>query len=134
MAPTRAAPTSLADRDGVVACFDQDDIGHDELEEALSEASAEQPVVVVMDDAQFLDECDARRVLRNLLKHGFDEGVALVLAGDEDKLRPHYPWLDGAKRAHRGLLLSPQQRHAGDWIGIKTGDSVVGSPITPGRG
>ncbi len=124
----------LADRDGVVACFDQDDIGHDEFEEALSRASAEDPIVVVMDDAEVLDECDAQRVLRNLLEHGFEDGTALVLAGDEDKLRPHYPWLNRAKRAHRGLLLSPQERHAGDWIGIKTGSSVVGSPITPGRG
>ncbi|MGW0565149.1 ATP-binding protein [Streptomyces sp. NPDC003016] len=135
LATPRPSPLrELADRDGVVACFDQDDIGHDELKEALSGASAEKPIVVVMDDAEVLDECDAQRVLRNLLEHGFDEGAALVLAGDEDKLRPHYPWLDRAKRAHRGLLLSPQERHAGDWIGIKTGDSVVGSPIAPGRG
>lgn len=97
-------------------------------------ASAEEPVVVVMDDAEVLGECDARRVLRNLLEHGFAEGTALVLAGDEDKLGPSYTWLGKAKRAHRGLLLSPQERHAGDWIGIKTGDSIIGSPLTPGRG
>ncbi|MGW7689540.1 hypothetical protein ACWGMA_11760 [Streptomyces asiaticus] len=135
LATPRPSPLKeLADRDGVVACFDQDDIGHDELEEALSVASAEEPVVVVMDDAEVLGECDARRVLRNLLEHGFEEGTALVLAGDEDKLGPSYPWLGKAKRAHRGLLLSPQERHAGDWIGIKTGDSVVGRPLTPGWG
>ncbi|WP_329386426.1 hypothetical protein [Streptomyces sp. NBC_01716] len=124
----------LADQDGVVACFDQGDIGHDELEAALAVASVEEPVVVVMDDAEVLGECDAQRVLRNLLEHGFDEGTALVLAGDEDKLGPSYPWLGKTKRAHRGLLLSPQERHAGDWIGIKTGDSVIGSPLTSGRG
>ncbi|XUL88823.1 hypothetical protein ACQ86D_20995 [Streptomyces galilaeus] len=124
----------LADQDGVVACFDQDNIGHDELAEALSVASAEEPVVVVMDDAEVLGKCQAQRVLRNLLEHGFDEGTALVLAGDEDKLEPSYPWLGKVKRAHRGLLLSPQVRHAGDWIGIRTGDSVIGSPVTPGRG
>ncbi|MEU4352268.1 hypothetical protein [Streptomyces sp. NPDC023838] len=135
LATPRPSPLrKLADRDGVVACFDQGDIGHDELEEALSVASAEEPVVVVMDDAEVLGECDARRVLRNLLEHGFEEGLALVLAGDEDKLGPSYPWLGKAKRAHRGLLLSPQERHAGDWIGIKTGDSVVGRPLAPGRG
>ncbi|MFI5554309.1 hypothetical protein [Streptomyces sp. NPDC051738] len=124
----------LADQVGVVACFDQGDIGHDELEEALAVASIEEPVVVVMDDAEVLGECDAQRVLRNLLEHGFAEGTALVLAGNEDKLGPSYRWLGKAKRAHRGLLLSPQERHAGDWIGIKTGDSVIGSPVAPGRG
>ncbi|MFE2185121.1 ATP-binding protein [Streptomyces sp. NPDC059455] len=135
LATPRPSPLrELADRDGVVACFDQDDVGHDELEEALSGASADEPIIVVMDDAEVLGECDARRVLRNLLEHGFDEGTALVLGGDEDRLRPRYPWLDRAKRAHRGLVLSPQERHAGDWIGIKTGDSVVGSSLTPGRG
>ncbi|WP_326811384.1 hypothetical protein OIE62_18175 [Streptomyces scopuliridis] len=133
-APRPSPLRELADRDGVIACFDQDDIGHDELDGALSVASAEEPVVVVMDDAEILGECDARRVLRNLLEHGFDEGTALVLAGDEDKLGPSYPWLGKAKRAHRGLLLSPQERHAGDWIGIKTGDSVIGGPVAPGRG
>ncbi|QIY96532.1 hypothetical protein HEP87_24105 [Streptomyces sp. S1D4-11] len=111
----------LADQDGAVACFDQDDIGHDELEETLAVASAEEPVVVVMDDAEVLGECDARRVLRNLLEHGFDEGTALVLAGDEDKLGPSCPWPGKAKRAHRGLLLSPQERHA--W----SGTPVIGS-------
>ncbi|MFB1047125.1 ATP-binding protein [Streptomyces chrestomyceticus] len=135
LAVPRPSPLrELAERDGVVACFEQDDIGHDELEEALSAASAEKPVIVVLDDAEVLEECDARRVLRNLLEHGFDEGTALVLAGEEDRLRPRYPWLDRVKRAHRGLLLSPQERPAGDLIGVKTGDSVIGSPITPGRG
>jgi hypothetical protein len=124
----------LTGQEGVLAHFDQDDIGQDDLAGRLSVASAEMPIVVVMDDAELLGECSAWRVLRNLLEHGFDEGTALVLAGDEDKLRPRYPWLNGAKRAHRGLLLSPQERHAGDWIGIKTGDSVVGNPIVPGRG
>ncbi|MFG3529689.1 ATP-binding protein [Streptomyces sp. NPDC047917] len=133
-APRPSPLRELADRDGVVACFDQENIGHDEFEEALSGASPQEPIVALMDDAEVLGECDARRVLRNLLEHGFDEGTALVLAGDEGKLRPHYPWLDKAKKAHRGLLLSPQERHAGDRIGIKTGDSVVGRPIAPGRG
>ncbi|WP_330279145.1 hypothetical protein OHO83_09175 [Streptomyces sp. NBC_00569] len=32
------------------------------------------------------------------------------------------------------LLLSPQERHSDDWVGIRTGDSVVGCAITPGQG
>lgn len=135
LATPRPSPLrELVGQEGVLACFDQDDIGQDELESRVSVASAEQPIVVVMDDAELLGECSAWRVLRNLLEHGFDEGTALVLAGDEEKLETSYRWLNGAKRAHRGLLLSPQERHAGDWIGIRTGDSVVGNPVTPGRG
>ncbi|UIX31744.1 hypothetical protein [Streptomyces sp. GQFP] len=135
LATPRPSPLrELTGQEGVLAYFDQGDIGQDELESRVSVASAERPIVVVMDDAESLGECSAWRVLRNLLEHGFDEGTALLLAGDEDKLRTSYRWLDGARKAHRGLLLSPQDRHAGDWIGIRTGNSVIGNPITPGRG
>ncbi|MEU8782575.1 hypothetical protein [Streptomyces sp. NPDC048637] len=133
-APKPSPLRELADRDGVVACFFQDGIGHDELEEALPVTSTEEPVVIVMDDAELLGECDAGRRLQSRLEHGFDEGTALVLGGDEDKLRLSFGWLGRVKKAHRGLLLSPQKRNAGDLIGIKTGDSISGSPITPGRG
>ncbi|WKX72161.1 hypothetical protein [Streptomyces sp. XD-27] len=134
LATPRPSPLrELADRDGVMACFVEDNIGH-KLDEVLSEASTEEPVAIVMDDAEILSECDAWRLLKNLLQHGFDEGTALVLGGDEGKLRGGYRWLSEAKKAHRGLLLSPQNPHAGDWIGIKTGDSIIGSPTAPGRG
>ncbi|MEU0521595.1 hypothetical protein [Streptosporangium sp. NPDC006007] len=133
-APRPSPLRELADRDGVVACFVGGDIGHDELKEALSAASSEGPIVVVMDDAEVLDKCDARRLLSDVLQHGFDKGMALVLGGNENELQPSLYWLHGVRRAHRGLLLSPQERNAGDLIGIKTGDSIINSPVTPGRG
>ncbi|MEU3752445.1 hypothetical protein AB0H17_06675 [Streptomyces olivoreticuli] len=133
-APKPSPLRELSDRDGVVACFVQDNIGHDELEEVLSSASPEKPVVIVMDDAEVLGKCDAWRLLRNLLQHGFDEGTALVLGGNEDKLRFGSHWLAEAKKAHRGLLLSPQERSAGDLIGIRISKSITSGPVTLGRG
>lgn len=133
-APKPSPLRELADHDGVVACFFQDSIGRDELEEALPVASTEEPIVIVMDDAELLGECDAGRRLQSLLEHGFDEGKALVLGGDEAKLRLSFGWLRTVKKAHRGLLLSPQKWNAGDLIGIKTGDSISSNPVTPGRG
>ncbi|MFB9830738.1 hypothetical protein [Actinoallomurus acaciae] len=133
-APRPSPLRELADLDGVMACFVQDDIKHDELEETLSKASTENPVVIVMDDAEVLAECDASRLLKSLLQHGFDEGAALILGGDEDKLWRSFHWLDSAKKAHRGLLLSPQKWDAGNLIGISTGKSIIGSAVTPGRG
>lgn len=133
-APRPSPLRKLADQDGVMACFSQADINHDELEEILSAASNEEPIVIVIDDADDLAECDASRLLGNLLQHGFEEGMALVVARDEDKLNSFARWLDDTKKAHRGLLLSPQKRNAGDLIGIRTGRSVISSTVTPGRG
>jgi hypothetical protein len=133
-APRPSPLRKLADQDGVMACFLQADINHDELEQILAVASIEEPVVIVMDDAEDLSKCDASRLLVNLLQHGFEEGIALALAGDEDKLNLFARWLDGAKKAHRGLLLSPQKWNAGDLIGIRTGRSIISSTVTPGRG
>ncbi|MEU6713742.1 hypothetical protein ABZ897_19880 [Nonomuraea sp. NPDC046802] len=133
-APRPSPLRELADQDGVVACFVGDDIGHDELEEALSVASSDEPIVVVMDDAEVLGECDAQRLLSDMLQHGFDKGMALVLGGNEDELQFSPYWMDRVWRAHRGLLLSPQQWNASDLIGVKTGHSIISSPVTPGRG
>ncbi|MYX32551.1 MULTISPECIES: ATP-binding protein [unclassified Streptomyces] len=133
-APRPSPLRELADREGVLACFVQDDIGHNELEEVLSVASTEDPVVIVMDDAEVLGKCDAWRLLASVLQHGFDEGMALVLGRNEDEPQRSTYWLGEARKAHRGLLLSPQKRNAGDLIGIKTGDSISGSPVSPGRG
>lgn len=133
-APRPSSLRDLAERDGVVACFDQGDIEQDRLEAALSDASPEEPIVVVMDDAEALRKCGAGRLLDNLLQHGFDRGTALVLGGDEDELGSGLGWSDDMKKAHRGLLLSPQTRHVGDLIGIKIGDAIVGRAVTPGRG
>jgi hypothetical protein len=124
----------LADRNGVVASFTGAELGHDDLEQALSTASIDEPIVVVMDDAEVLVECEAKRSLSDLLHRGFVEGMALILAGHEDELRFGLSWLYGVRRAHRGLLLAPQSWNAGDLIGIRTGSSIIDRQISPGRG
>ncbi|MGW2948050.1 hypothetical protein [Streptomyces sp. NPDC001226] len=132
-APRPSPLRELADRGGVMECFTQGDIKQDRLQEILSAASPEEPIVIVMDDAEIFAECHAWRLLKDLLQHGFDEGTALVLGGDEEELRSGFRWLDKVRMAHRGLLLSPQKWNSGDLIGIRTGRSING-PVTPGRG
>ncbi|MFI0976758.1 ATP-binding protein [Streptomyces sp. NPDC021093] len=135
LAAPRASPLrELAGQSGVVTCFVRDGIGHDELEEALSSASPEEPVVVLVDDAEVLEKCEAGRLLRSVVQHGFEEGTALVVGCREDELPLGFDWLSETKKAHRGLLLSPQERNTGDVIGIRTSDSIIGWPISPGRG
>ncbi|MEU8581334.1 hypothetical protein [Streptomyces abikoensis] len=133
-APEASPLRELADRSGVVACFVRHGLRTDELEEAVSSASPEEPVIVVIDDANVLAECEAGSMLESLVQHGFQEGTALVAALREDKLPLGLGWLGETEKAHRGLLLSPQERSAGDVIGVRIGDSVIGRPITPGRG
>ncbi|MFI6946456.1 ATP-binding protein [Streptomyces sp. NPDC050422] len=133
-APEASPLRELVGRSGVVACFVRDDIGYDELEEVLSSASPDEPVVVVMDDAETLEKCEAARLLKSLVQHGFEEGTALVVSCREDKLPLSYGWLQETKKGHRGLLLSPQDRSTGDVVGMRTGDAIIGRPVVPGQG
>ncbi|MFF4453215.1 AAA family ATPase [Streptomyces goshikiensis] len=134
VAPKASPLREMAGQSGVVDCFVRDELGTNELEAALSSTSPEEPVVVVMDDAEVLDKCDAGRLLKSIVHHGFEEGTALVVGCREDKLPFGFGWLGETKKAHRGLLLSPQERSTGDAIGIRIGDSITGWPIAPGRG
>ncbi|MFC4908409.1 ATP-binding protein [Actinomadura gamaensis] len=133
-APKPSPLRELAERDGVISCFMQDDLKHDELKNILSVASLEEPIAIVIDDAEVLAECDAWHLLNGIVQHGFEEGLALVVGRDEDKIMPYGRWLGNAQKACRGLLLSPQKIGAGDLIGIKIGSSFVGSSVIPGRG
>ncbi|MEU9103476.1 AAA family ATPase [Streptomyces xanthophaeus] len=134
VAPKASPLREVAGQSGVVDCFVHDDLGTAELEAALSSASPEEPVVVVMDDAEVLDKCDAGRLLKSVVHQGFEEGTALVVGCREDKLPFGFGWLEETKKARRGLLLSPQERSTGDAIGIRIGDSTTGWTIAPGRG
>ncbi|MFF3781130.1 hypothetical protein [Streptomyces sp. NPDC001933] len=118
----------------MVTCFVRDNIGHEEVKEALSSASPDEPVVVVVDDAEVLDKCEAERLLKSLVQHGFEEVTTLVVGCREDKLPLDFGWLEETKKGHRGLLLSPQDRSTGNVIGITTGDAIIGWPVAPGQG
>ncbi|MFG5723070.1 DEAD/DEAH box helicase family protein [Streptomyces murinus] len=133
-APAASPLRELGGLDGVLALFDGPDIPHDDLEEALSSASPEEPVVVVVDDAEILEDCAAGSLLMSMVQHGFEEGTAVIVSCQEGKFPTALSWLVETRKAHRGLLLSPQDGSTGAAIGIRTGNSIVGWPITPGRG
>ncbi|MRT45055.1 hypothetical protein FGX00_04325, partial [Xylella fastidiosa subsp. multiplex] len=93
------------------------------------------PVVVLVDDAEVLDDCDAEDVFKRIVERGTEEGLAVVIAGDEDEICEGFSgWQVDAKKARRGILLSPQESGSGELIGIRTNRSMVGGPITPGKG
>ncbi|AVH55918.1 MULTISPECIES: FtsK/SpoIIIE domain-containing protein [Streptomyces] len=134
-APRPSPLRELAGQAGVLAVFTGTDILEDEFDRAVDSVSPERPIAVIVDDAELLAHCDAEPSLKLLIQHGAESGLALVLGGDEKDVCSGYSgWQFDAKRARRGLLLSPQESSSGDLIGLRIGRSSVGYPVQPGRG
>lgn len=134
-APRQSPLRELEGQEGVLKVFTGRDIEDDDLEEAIASATREQPIAVLVDDAEVLDDCDAEDIFKKILQSGVEDGVALVIAGDEEEICDGFSgWQVDAKKARRGILLSPQDSSAGDLIGIRTTRSMVGGPIAPGKG
>ncbi|MEV0211366.1 FtsK/SpoIIIE domain-containing protein [Streptomyces sp. NPDC050788] len=134
-APRPSPLRELDGQDGVLKVFTGRDVDEDELTELVDTAKPEDPVVVLVDDAEVLDDCDAEDVFKRIVERGTEEGLAVVIAGDEDEICEGFSgWQVDAKKARRGILLSPQESGSGELIGIRTNRSMVGGPITPGKG
>ncbi|MEU2726634.1 FtsK/SpoIIIE domain-containing protein [Streptomyces griseoviridis] len=134
-APRQSPVRELDGVDGVLKVFTGRDVDEDELEELIGSATPAEPIVVLVDDAEVLDDCDAEDVFKRIVERGAEEGLAVVIAGDEDEICDGFSgWQVDAKKARRGILLSPQESGSGELIGIRTNRSMVGGPINPGKG
>jgi DNA segregation ATPase FtsK/SpoIIIE, S-DNA-T family len=132
-APRPSPLRELAGAPGVLRTFTDSDIPADELSKALEEAEGS-PLVVLVDDAELLKECEAKDVLKEIIARGTDHGRAVVIAGGEEDICSGFSgWQVDAKKARRGVLLSPQQTMSGDLIGTRLSRSSVGGQVTPGR-
>ncbi|MFD4522695.1 FtsK/SpoIIIE domain-containing protein [Streptomyces sp. NPDC058470] len=134
-APRPSPLRELAGQDGVLKIFTDDDIESDDFNEAIESASPEEPIVFIVDDGEVLEDCDAEREFKRLVQRGSERGLALVIGGDEEEVCGGFSgWQVEAKKGRRGILLSPQDSSAGELIGIRTTRSMVGGPVTPGKG
>ncbi|MEU9975918.1 FtsK/SpoIIIE domain-containing protein [Streptomyces sp. NPDC051014] len=134
-APRMSPLRDLEGQEGVLKVFTGRDVDEDELTEVLASASPAEPIVVLVDDAEVLDDCDAEDVFKRIVERGAEEGLAVVIAGDEDEICDGFSgWQVDAKKARRGILLSPQESGSGELIGIRTTRNMVGGPVTPGKG
>ena len=132
LAPRNSPLRALAGKPGVIEVFTGADIASDEMSTALGKVTG--PALIVVDDAQALRDAAASPQLREVLKTGAGEGLAVALAGDPEELSSGFSgWLVDARKARRGLLLSPQNRTDGDLIGLRLPRTAVGQPIQPGR-
>ncbi|GAA5003267.1 FtsK/SpoIIIE domain-containing protein [Streptomyces siamensis] len=134
-APRPSPLRELDGVDGVLKVFDEDDIESDDLREAIDSATVQEPVVVLVDDGEVLEDCDAETVFKRIVQRGAERGLGLVIAGDEDDVCSGFSgWQVEMKKGRRGILLSPQDSSAGELIGIRTNRSMVGGPVAPGKG
>jgi S-DNA-T family DNA segregation ATPase FtsK/SpoIIIE len=133
LAVPRPSPLrALAGVPGVLAVFDQLDLGGPELAAAL--ASFAGPGVVLIDDAELLRDCGAAGELSRLIALGGDAGRALVLGGDAESIGLGFSgWQVEAKRARRGCLTAPSTMPEGDLIGVRLARDALGQPPRPGR-
>ena len=131
-APRSSPLRGLAGQPGVRALFDGQDIPAEEFSDALEQGPG--PVVVLVDDAELLKDCDAKAELRALIQRGGERGQALVIGGDAEEICGGFSgWQVDAKKGRRGALLSPQGISNGDLLGMRLPRSSIGGPITPGR-
>ncbi|MFD7501546.1 FtsK/SpoIIIE domain-containing protein [Streptomyces sp. NPDC059850] len=134
-APRTSPLRQLEGYKGVLAVFTGSDIEEDELKEAVATASLEHPIVILIDDGELLEDCDAEDEFKRLIATGADRGIGIVIAGDEDDVCSGFSgWQVDLKKSKRGLLLSPQDTSSGELIGVRLPRSTVGGPVTPGKG
>ncbi|MGW6256982.1 FtsK/SpoIIIE domain-containing protein [Streptomyces sp. NPDC055085] len=134
-APRPSPLRELDGQEGVLKVFDEDDIEGDDLREAIDSATPEEPIVVLVDDGEVLEDCDAETVFKRIVQRGGERGLGLVIAGDEEDVCSGFSgWQVEMKKGRRGILLSPQDSSAGELIGIRTNRSMVGGPVAPGKG
>ncbi|MEY9925952.1 S-DNA-T family DNA segregation ATPase FtsK/SpoIIIE [Catenulispora sp. GP43] len=133
VAPRNSPLRKMAGERGVLAVFENSDLGEDELRTALDSAGGH-PVCVLIDDAEMLKEAPAGTLLREVINQGGDRAQALVVAGSAEDLNTGFSgWHVDARRGRRGALLSPQSPMDGDLIGVRISRGQVGGQIQPGR-
>ncbi|MEV5757604.1 FtsK/SpoIIIE domain-containing protein [Streptomyces tendae] len=134
-APRQSPVRQLDGVEGVLKVFTGDDIDEDEFEELIDGASLEEPIAVLVDDGEILEDCDAESQMKKIVSRGAERGLALVIAGDEEDVCSGFSgWQVDAKKARRGILLSPQESSSGDLIGLRISRQMVGGQVTPGKG
>ncbi|MDT0342912.1 FtsK/SpoIIIE domain-containing protein [Streptomyces litchfieldiae] len=133
-APRPSPLRELAGQPGVVQVFTGDDITEAEVREAMGTSSPENPIVFLIDDGEDLRRCDGGDELKNIITKGTELGRYLILGGDEGDICGGFSgWQVDAKKARRGVLLSPSTHRHGELIGAKLPRSAASEQPTPGR-
>ncbi|PKK12695.1 FtsK/SpoIIIE domain-containing protein [Thermomonospora sp. CIF 1] len=116
LTPRRSPLQALKGRPGVLGVLDAD-ATEDDLLEAIGR---EHRYVVVVDDAELLDDTDLDDALRGVLRTARDGEHAVVLGGTtEDMNRGYRGFLAEARRSRSGVLLSADSPDDGELFGLR---------------
>lgn len=128
--PRRSPLRLLSSRPGVLGLLTSDS-GPDDLADAIGD---EHRYVVVVDDAELLDETDLDDALRDVLRAARDGEHAVVIGGTTDDLgRGYRGFLSDTRRSRSGVLLSVDSPDDGDLFGLRLPrNAPLGGPT--GRG
>jgi S-DNA-T family DNA segregation ATPase FtsK/SpoIIIE len=128
--PRRSPLRLLAGRPGVLGLLTSD-ADPDDLENTIGD---EHRYVVVVDDAELLDETDLDDALRGVLRTARDGEHAVVIGGTTADLgRGYRGFLSDTRRSRSGVLLSIESPDDGDMFGLRLPrNAPLGGPT--GRG
>ncbi|HEX3826867.1 MAG TPA: FtsK/SpoIIIE domain-containing protein, partial [Sporichthyaceae bacterium] len=111
---------------GVVAVVDGSSLEPGVLATAAAVGS---PLVVLVDDAELVRDTTAAEELTAILRRQRGP-VGLVLAGDAESVGAGFGgWQVEARKARRGLLLSPQNLTDADLIGTRVPRTMIGLAV-----
>ncbi len=132
LAPRPSPLRDLAGAPGVRAVLTEASPEPRVLAEVLQGAHG--PLVVLVDDAELLEQAPVGDLLQQVLREGRDRGHALVAAGTTEELAGSFRGATvDARRSRSGLLLSPASPLDGELLGVRLSRSATFSgPV--GRG
>ncbi|MBS2966700.1 ATP-binding protein, partial [Actinocrinis puniceicyclus] len=134
VAPRPSPLRGLEGRAGVLALLTSSQVTAEQLTAAFNRRTKKR-LVVILDDAQDLRNCDAGTLLSDTLNRTAGDGIGLVIAGDPEELSTGFSgWLVDARKARRGLLLSPRSTTDGQLTGIQLTRGDTQKPVKPGIG
>jgi len=128
--PRRSPLRLLAGRPGVLGLLSADS----EEEDLAAAIGDEHRYVVVVDDAELLDETELDDALRGVLRTARDAEHAIVIGGTtEDLGRGYRGFLSDTRRSRSGLLLAIDSPDDGEMFGLRLPrNAPLGGPT--GRG
>jgi S-DNA-T family DNA segregation ATPase FtsK/SpoIIIE len=134
LAPRPSPLRDLAGTPGVLGVFTETSTPLDTVTELL-ESAGDGPVVVVLDDAEEMKDCPVSPLLMQLVRSAGPVPACLLFAGAADALQVGFSgWHVEARKARRGMLLSPQGMSDGELIGVRLPRSTIGGNVQPGTG
>jgi DNA segregation ATPase FtsK/SpoIIIE, S-DNA-T family len=130
LTPRRSPLRELAGRPGVLGVLD----ASAEEPDLLAAIGDEHRYVVVVDDAELLDETELDDALRGVLRTARDGAHAVVIGGTtEDLGRGYRGFLNDTRRSRSGVLLSVDSPDDGELFGLRLPrNASLGGPT--GRG